>query len=110
MKKVKSFRQSLKDVIDEKDNALGAVLRKLPCMQPFIGEHGIAGRAVSIVDTTDVCKLLHVSPRTLFTLRRNGTIPFSRVGRKVYYSRQDIENVLRNNNIMFEIHSHDRNK
>jgi hypothetical protein len=48
-------------------------------------------------------QLLHISPRTLQTLRSNGTIPHTRLGRKIYYRRQDIENILRDNYVMTKI-------
>ena len=47
--------------------------------------------------------LVHISPRTLQTLRSNGTIPHTRLGRKIYYRRQDIENILRDNYVMTKI-------
>ena len=33
---------------------------------------------------------LHISPRTLQTLRSNGTIPYIKIGHKIYYHRSDI--------------------
>ena len=56
-----------------------------------------------LLDGQDIMQLLHISPRTLQTLRSNGTIPYTRIGRKIYYLRQDIEQVLRNNYVMFNI-------
>ena len=56
-----------------------------------------------LLDGQDIMQLLHVSPRTLQTLRSNGTIPHTRLGRKIYYRRQDIENILRDNYVMTKI-------
>lgn len=56
-----------------------------------------------ILDGQDIMQLLHISPRTLQTLRSNGTIPHTRLGRKIYYRRQDIENILRDNYVMTKI-------
>lgn len=56
------------------------------------------------IDGQEVMQRLHISPRTLQTLRSNGTIPYTRIGNKLYYLRQDIERVLRNNYIMFKLH------
>ena len=56
-----------------------------------------------LLDGQDIMQLLHISPRTLQTLRSNGTIPHTRLGRKIYYRRQDIENILRDNYIMTKI-------
>ena len=56
-----------------------------------------------LLDGQDIMQLLHISPRTLQTLRSNGTIPYTRIGRKIYYLREDIERILRNNYIMTKI-------
>ena len=56
-----------------------------------------------LLDGQDIMQLLHISPRTLQTLRSNGTIPHTRLGRKIYYRRQDIENILRDNCVMTKI-------
>lgn len=46
---------------------------------------------------------LHISPRTLQTLRSNGTIPYIKIGHKIYYHRSDIDRVLRSSYVMFKI-------
>lgn len=43
------------------------------------------------LDGQDVCDLLHITPRTLQTYRDNGTIPYSRIGNKMYYKPDDME-------------------
>lgn len=55
------------------------------------------------LDGQDVMLLLHISPRTLQTLRSNGTIPFSRLNNKIYYLRQDIQQILADNYTMNKI-------
>ncbi len=57
----------------------------------------------TLLDGQDVMMKLHISPRTLQTLRSNGTIPYTRIGRKIYYFRQDIERLLKDNYVMFDI-------
>ena len=49
------------------------------------------------VDNQVVMQTLHISPRTLQTLRSNGTLPFSRINNKIYYRRRDIERILNDN-------------
>jgi hypothetical protein len=49
------------------------------------------------IDAQDVMLKLHISARTLQTLRTNGTLPFSRIGGKLYYRISDIEAILNNN-------------
>ena len=56
-----------------------------------------------LLDGQDIMQLMHISPRTLQTLRSNGTIPHTRLGRKIYYRRQDIENILRDKYVMTKI-------
>ncbi|MFV0379156.1 MAG: helix-turn-helix domain-containing protein [Mangrovibacterium sp.] len=46
------------------------------------------------LDNQDVCLLLTISPRTLQTLRDNGTLAFSRISHKTYYKTEDVEKVL----------------
>lgn len=42
------------------------------------------------MDNQDVCLLLNISPRTLQTLRDNGTLAFSRISHKIYYKACDV--------------------
>lgn len=46
------------------------------------------------LDDQDVCQMLDISPRTLQTLRDNGTLAYSQINRKVYYKLEDVENIL----------------
>ena len=54
-------------------------------------------------DNQDVMQLLHISARTLQTLRSNGTLPFSRIGNKLYYRKEDIQRILKDNYTMFKL-------
>ena len=47
------------------------------------------------LDNQDVCQMLNISPRTLQTLRDNGTLAFSQINRKMYYKHEDVESILR---------------
>ncbi len=62
------------------------------------------------IDGQDVMHTLHISPRTLQTLRSNGTLPYSRIGNKLYYKRSDILRILQDNYTMYKIRSYDDNK
>ena len=42
----------------------------------------------------EVCRLLGISKRTLQNYRDNKLIPFSQIGRKIYYKAEDINNYL----------------
>ena len=47
------------------------------------------------MDNHDVCHKLRISPRTLQTLRDNGTLAFSKIGNKTYYRPEDVERIIR---------------
>ena len=49
------------------------------------------------IDNYTVIHLLHISARTLQTLRTNNTLPYSRINNKIYYRRQDLQQVLADN-------------
>lgn len=44
--------------------------------------------------TEDVMRLLELSASTVQTLRRNGTLPFSRVGAVIFYDAKDVNRML----------------
>ena len=46
------------------------------------------------LDNQDVCRMLNISPRTLQTLRDNGTLAYSRINQKIYYKPQDVRRIL----------------
>lgn len=46
------------------------------------------------LDNQDVCMLLNISPRTLQTLRDNGTLAYTKISHKIYYKPADIEKIL----------------
>ncbi len=45
----------------------------------------------------EVRKLLNIAPGTLATLRRNGTLRFSKIGGLLYYKHEDILKLLEGN-------------
>lgn len=49
------------------------------------------------IDNYAVIHLLHISSRTLQTLRANNILPYSRINNKIYYRRQDIQQYLADN-------------
>jgi len=46
------------------------------------------------LSSDEVCHLLMISKRTLQSYRDQGTLPFSQVGRKIYYKASDIDEYL----------------
>lgn len=51
------------------------------------------------LDNQDVCTFLKISPRTLQNLRNNGSIPYTRIERKIFYNKRDIWNFIKERNI-----------
>jgi hypothetical protein len=58
------------------------------------------------LDSQDVMQALHISPRTLQTLRSNGTLPYSHIGNKIYYLKQDIIKILSDNYTLNQIRNY----
>ena len=59
-----------------------------------LADRGIDKGLGDWLDNQDVCQILNISPRTLQTLRDNGTLAYSQINRKVYYKPKDVERIL----------------
>ena len=46
------------------------------------------------LDNQDVCRILNISPRTLQTLRDNGTLAYSQINHKTYYRPDDVQRIV----------------
>jgi len=46
------------------------------------------------MDNQDVCQMLNISPRTLQTLRDNGTLAYSQINHKTYYRPEDVQRIV----------------
>jgi hypothetical protein len=49
------------------------------------------------LDNSEVCQLLHISPRTLQSYRDNNILSFTQHAAKIYYKASDIDQFLLNN-------------
>ena len=49
------------------------------------------------IDGQDVMQILHISKRTLQSLRDNETLPYSRINGKFYYRLSDLESLMEEN-------------
>lgn len=110
MKKLKYSSLFLREMAENPQNEFEKALSQLPCMQELlknlpIGEAGGASLE-DWLDNQDVMQILHISPRTLQTLRSNGTLSYSRIGNKLYYRRQDIIKILSDNYTMHKIQNY----
>jgi len=59
-----------------------------------IAGRGTDKRLGEWLDNQDVCQILNISPRTLQTLRQNGTLAYSQIKHKTYYKPEDIERII----------------
>jgi hypothetical protein len=105
MSKPRILADILKDYFQNSNEPLAVEFRKhfsgTDC--PILTEKPSDTPLADWMDGQDVMQTLHISPRTLQTLRSNGTLPFSRIGNKIYYRRQDIEKLLSDNYTMYKI-------
>ena len=46
------------------------------------------------LDNQDVCQILNISPRTVQTLRQNGTLAYSQIEHKIYYKPEDVKRII----------------
>ncbi len=126
MSEPKTIKQIMLEMASNATDPMGRLLRSCPVMQAELIKQG----KISLddlsdteldklvehsfledwIDNQDVMHLLHISPRTLQTLRSNGTLPFSRIGNKLYYRRQDIQKILADNYTMYKIRNYGGNK
>ena len=53
------------------------------------------GKLSRWMDNRDVCQQLRISPRTLQTLRDNGTLAYSQIGHKIFYKPEDVQRIVR---------------
>jgi hypothetical protein len=49
------------------------------------------------IDKQDILTSMHISSRTLQRWRTKGILPFSRIGRKIYYKESDLNKLLGQN-------------
>jgi hypothetical protein len=80
-----AFKQII-DKIDELQDSMNEKCKQHPLKEKWL-------------DNQDVKKTLYISTRTLQDYRDNGTLPFSRIGGKIYYKASDIEKLLEKNYI-----------
>jgi len=58
-----------------------------------------SGNRKKWLKSTEVRKMLSISPGTLQNLRINGTLPYSKIGGVIYYDHDEIQNILVSNRI-----------
>lgn len=71
-------------------SGVGALTEKVSALHERCDDKRIS----NWLDGENVCRLLHISPRTLQTLRDNRLIGFSQINRKFYYKPDEVERLL----------------
>lgn len=62
-------------------------------MEALCRRHGDKGMT-EWMDNQDVCQLLNISPRTLQTLRDNGTPAYTQISHKTWYKPDDVQKIV----------------
>lgn len=47
------------------------------------------------IDSNEVCNMLHIQPNTLYKNTRKYNIPTNKIGKKCYYKRKDIDELMK---------------
>ena len=115
MSEPKSIGQIITEMASDPNDPMGRILRQCPCVQALLEANiqvvstdndSTHNDLCDWIDNQDVMLALHISQRTLQTLRSNGTLPYSRINNKIYYRRQDVEKLLNDNYKMMKIRWH----
>jgi hypothetical protein len=77
--------------------ALSQEIKEIKMMVQLLRQSRAVVLNDSWLDNQEVLQLLHISLRTLQTLRSNGTLPYSKIRGKFYYKVSDIEQLLQEN-------------
>ena len=83
-----SWMQKLMERLDRQDELLLAM--KAEERQPALTE------SIRLFDNQDLCMLLQISKRTLQRYRSVGALPYKTLGKKTYYSEEDVLTFLSN--------------
>ena len=80
--KFEGWMQKLMERLDGQDELLMSM--KAEGQQPTLSE------SVRLFDNQDLCMLLQISKRTLQRYRSIGALPYKTLGKKTYYSEEDV--------------------
>ena len=75
---------------EEAFNYLDALLENFVKRMDRIREHNEDKAMSQWLDTQDVCQMLNICPRTVQTLRDNGTLAYTQISHKTYYKPEDV--------------------
>lgn len=113
MSEPKSIGQIVAEMASDQNNSIGRTLAQCPCVKALLLRQGKISfddlsndeienlmREAFLddwIDNQDVMMMLHISLRSLQSLRSNGILPYSRINNKIYYLRRDVEKLLNDN-------------
>lgn len=91
------------DILDRKSTEIvsffSALDKMLDAINLTIKKRNSLTDNSQFLTTKDVCKLLHISPRTLQEWRDTGKIPFIKIGGKVLYRQSEVLKILDKNSL-----------
>lgn len=67
------------------------------CIEELLGNYRPVLNGEIYLSGEDICKLLHISKRTLQQYRDNGILPFVQIGGKIIYKESDVLKILEKN-------------
>ena len=107
----KTIGHNIAELASDPNSPVGQALLQCPCVKALLDvvsqdSDSTTNDLDDWIDNQDVMLALHISQRTLQTLRSNGTLPYSRINNKIYYRRQDVEKLLNDNYKMLKIRWH----
>lgn len=79
---------------EEAFNYLDAQLETFVKRMDIIREHNEDKAMSKWLDTQDVCLMLNICPRTVQTLRDNGTLAYTQISHKTYYKPEDVKAIV----------------
>ena len=101
MSEPKSIGQIIAEMACDPNDPVGRTLSQCPCVQALLEANVQIVNPENVLnewlDNQDVMLALHISLRSLQTLRSNGTLPYSRINNKIYYLCRDVEKLLNDN-------------
>ena len=83
------------------------ILSLAECCHKAFGEQS---RHTDWLHNGDVCRLLNISKRTLQHYRDTGVLPFTQIGHKCYYRREDVDRLLETKSVKSNTNKSKNNK
>ena len=66
-------------------------------LNSFINTNDVFDKDDKLLDNQDISLMLHISHRTLQRYRSDGSLPFIKLGQKIYYKTSDVKDFIYKN-------------